>query len=98
MENILKSYIDEYEALCNSCRADTDKGYILMGNIRSLFKKIGIEFCAHNAAFLGWKRYEKYLNKNLNRFVTIQEYRMLNLNQISNFENLTETEVQGVSK
>lgn len=86
----IRQVIKDYEELCNSGRAQSIEAKYLFSQMRIIFKELDIEFCAHNASFLGCKIYDKYFNKKLNRLISTGEYAKLSSDEIWNFENLNE--------
>ena len=88
-ENLLRETIQSYEDYCKSGQAQSFEAQADLIKIKTIMKKLDIEFMSHNAAFYGWKRYKKYINKNLNRAIKVWEYAMLSEEQKENFENLT---------
>ncbi len=74
---LLGKVIIEYEELCQGGRAQSEEAKSLLGLRKLLFKGLGLEECAHNAAIFGSKRYAKYKFKDVNIAITPLEYKEL---------------------
>jgi hypothetical protein len=90
----IKDLLNEWRDMCDSGRASTSESHLIVKRIKSWFKQNAIEFCAHNAGYLGIKRYVKYFNPKINGFITSEEYKNLTEEQLLNFEDLTEADLK----
>ena len=70
----IKEVITTYELLCSQGRAQCEEAKEAKSEIRSYFARNGLEFCSHNWAILGSKRYASEKNQTINRLVSITEY------------------------
>lgn len=82
--------ISAYEEFANAGRAQSIEAKWLMNIIKNWFDRRGLEFCSHNHAYYGSKRYAAYYNANVGRPVTKKEWKRLSGHEILNFEKLTD--------
>lgn len=76
MEKI-KTIIKEYEEYCNAGRAQSDVAKHWLLEMIDWFDSSIYEFCGHNAALLGFKRYDKYKFEDIDHLVTKDEYKKM---------------------
>lgn len=76
-EEELRDAISEYEELCNDNRAQSVRAKDLFKIRGELFKDLGFELCAHNAAIYGSKRYAKLKFSGIDRAITPKEYKKI---------------------
>jgi hypothetical protein len=74
----LKISLLNWESGCHAGRAQSDDVREELKNAQQLFKQIGYEFCAHNAAILGSKRYAKYKIPSIDVMITESEFQKIN--------------------
>ncbi len=75
MTTDLPELITKYEKLCNQNYAQSREAKGLRKAIENKLAYRGLEYCAHNMACFGSKRYARYKNPTLDRPVTCREYR-----------------------
>ena len=66
-----------WENECAKGRAQCDDVKGALKTVKRLFKKNGYEFCDHNAAILGSKRYAKYKIEGVDVMITELEYKKI---------------------
>jgi hypothetical protein len=71
----LKNTMMYWEKQCDAGRAQSIDCMSSLKNMERLFEESGYEMCAHNAAILGSKRYEKYKIEGINFMLTKKEYK-----------------------
>lgn len=72
--NQLADIFKFYETECEGGRAQGMPAKGALKTIQRLFKENGYEFCAHNAAILGSKRYAKDKIEGIDKMLTTIEY------------------------
>jgi hypothetical protein len=60
MNATIQQNITEYEILCDAYQAQTARAKGLLKAIQNQCDYMGVEYCSHNLALLGSKRYAKY--------------------------------------
>ena len=84
----IQTEIKSYEALCDCGQAQHQDAQASQIKIKNFLEFRGYEYCSHNLAILGSKRYACYRNKNLKRCITKSEWKKLSDQQIKDFEKL----------
>jgi hypothetical protein len=76
LKDLTQKFLD-HENLCDASLAQSQDCINLRIEIDSLFEKYRIEFCAHNCAILGSKRYAKYKIVDIDKLISNYEYKKL---------------------